>query len=732
MSMAMVLAMLPMLTQPAHAKQSDIELAGGSYTLKADNYLVNDVNQDDVARTHHSLDVIFRGDTVINLNGYALESNSIKSGFNNSVANEHPWYTYDLTIDGRGKGGSIRIGSSYTDDYALAANNLTIRNLDENSSVYCDVTTNKAAISAQNDLRIENIKKDLSIMGVYGTLAHDGETKISDVSGRFYVQAKRNGISAANGNDNGIDISRSNVDIDIDHRDGSGIRPGYKSSISITESSVYINNGNDSDPEDSAGGYNALRVDGTVEIKDSFFVAVNAQKDHPAMIVYNPGKLIVSGESMVGCEIFKGGNTSALMAADIELRDGNRLFQPKDGYIGTVTYNNKSYKGVLKKDGSAAESVGFGSGKELVHTIAAPSKVFTNSPIHMSGVLKDEDGNPVRNAMIEIMSKNNWMVEHVSTDARGMWKYEGNSFEFEEPGEVTFEIWVMIPDNEEMGLQNMLYYLPMESQELNVQVVNEGHVETLEGLELSDPPEGKNRKTEYKCGEKFDLSAAYIKVIIIAESATGESAKEELDLNPSKTTVSPATLKHGMDTVTISYSFEGRTASIDYPVTVEHNWDSGKVTKNASATSTGVKTYTCTGCKATKTEEIKKLTKKANTLNVKAKTATIKFSKLKKKTQALSRAKVIAVVSPQGKLTYKKASVAYAKAKSVRMSKKTLKKYKKQAAAKILINANTGKVTMKKGLKKGTYKVKVKVKAAGNANYNASAWKIVTFTVKVK
>ena len=38
---------------------------------------------------------------------------------------------------------------------------------------------------------------------------------------------------------------------------------------------------------------------------------------------------------------------------------------------------------------------------------------------------------------------------------------------------------------------------------------------------------------------------------------------------------------------------------------------------------------------------------------------------------------------------------------------------------------------MKKGLKKGTYKVKVKVKAAGNANYKASAWKTVTFKIKV-
>ena len=51
---------------------------------------------------------------------------------------------------------------------------------------------------------------------------------------------------------------------------------------------------------------------------------------------------------------------------------------------------------------------------------------------------------------------------------------------------------------------------------------------------------------------------------------------------------------------------------------------------------------------------------------------------------------------------------------------------------KIRINKTTGKVTVKKGLRKGTYRVKVKVRAAGDANYNASAWKRVTFKVKVK
>ena len=43
----------------------------------------------------------------------------------------------------------------------------------------------------------------------------------------------------------------------------------------------------------------------------------------------------------------------------------------------------------------------------------------------------------------------------------------------------------------------------------------------------------------------------------------------------------------------------------------------------------------------------------------------------------------------------------------------------------------TGKVTVKKGLKKGTYKVKIRVRAAGNATYKAGA-RTVTIKIKIK
>ena len=49
-------------------------------------------------------------------------------------------------------------------------------------------------------------------------------------------------------------------------------------------------------------------------------------------------------------------------------------------------------------------------------------------------------------------------------------------------------------------------------------------------------------------------------------------------------------------------------ATSTYPKTSDHKWDKGKVTKKATYTATGIKTYTCTVCKkATMTEEIDKL-----------------------------------------------------------------------------------------------------------------------------
>ena len=111
------------------------------------------------------------------------------------------------------------------------------------------------------------------------------------------------------------------------------------------------------------------------------------------------------------------------------------------------------------------------------------------------------------------------------------------------------------------------------------------------------------------------------------------------------------------------------------------------------------------------------INKAANPMTLKAKTVKVKRKSLKKKSKSLNRDSAFTVSNAQGSLSYKLVSA---------------KKGKKSFKKKFKINKNTGNVTVKKRLKKGTYKVKVKVKANGDANYNASAWKTVTFKVRVK
>lgn len=104
------------------------------------------------------------------------------------------------------------------------------------------------------------------------------------------------------------------------------------------------------------------------------------------------------------------------------------------------------------------------------------------------------------------------------------------------------------------------------------------------------------------------------------------------------------------------------------------------------------------------------ISKAKNPLTVKGKTAKVKYSKLKKASQKLSVSKV---------LSFKK------KGKGEKVYTK-LKGNKK-----IIINQNTGKVTLKKGLKKGTYRVKVKVTAKGNNNYKSKTL-TRTFRIRIK
>ena len=73
----------------------------------------------------------------------------------------------------------------------------------------------------------------------------------------------------------------------------------------------------------------------------------------------------------------------------------------------------------------------------------------------------------------------------------------------------------------------------------------------------------------------------------------------------------------------------------------------------------------------------------------------------------------MSVSGARGTLTYVKANVS-----KTRYSKK------------FVVNKSTGKLTVKKGVRKGLYRVKIKVTAAGNSNYKKLT-DIVTVSVRV-
>ncbi len=85
---------------------------------------------------------------------------------------------------------------------------------------------------------------------------------------------------------------------------------------------------------------------------------------------------------------------------------------------------------------------------------------------------------------------------------------------------------------------------------------------------------------------------------------------------------------------------------------------------------------------------------------MKGRSVTLKAVRLKKRAQTIRRKKAVAVTKAKGKVTYRLAGV----------SKARYKKYFRVAK-------KTGKITVRRGLKKGRYRVKVRVTAAGKGSY---------------
>lgn len=108
--------------------------------------------------------------------------------------------------------------------------------------------------------------------------------------------------------------------------------------------------------------------------------------------------------------------------------------------------------------------------------------------------------------------------------------------------------------------------------------------------------------------------------------------------------------------------------------------------------------------------------KAANPMTVTPKTVKLKRSTLKKKSVRIARKKAFWITKAKGTRSYKKVGI---------------NKSKKKYYDKFKVNAKTGKITVKRGLKKGTYKLRIKVTAAGTDQYKAVA-KTVKVTIRVK
>ena len=145
--------------------------------------------------------------------------------------------------------------------------------------------------------------------------------------------------------------------------------------------------------------------------------------------------------------------------------------------------------------------------------------------------------------------------------------------------------------------------------------------------------------------------------------------------------------------VTVALGETALVLDTDYTVEYADNTNAG----TAKATVKGIGNYT-----GEKTAEFT-INPASQKLTMSTATKTVKYKKVKKKAQYTTKA-----------VSGAKTTVTYAKV---------------GGSKKLKINKTTGKITVKKKTKKGTYKIKVKATAASSGNYNSAT---VTKTIKVK
>ena len=201
-----------------------------------------------------------------------------------------------------------------------------------------------------------------------------------------------------------------------------------------------------------------------------------------------------------------------------------------------------------------------------------------------------------------------------------------------------------------------------------------------------------------------DKAAAAAKAETEKAAAAAEAAR--IDLSKATMTAAKATYTGKALTPKVTLTYGGKTLKegTDYTLTYANNKNAGA----GVAIATGKGAYTGVAFKSFT------IAKAKNTMTAKAakKTISAKAKTLAKKDVTIKKSKAFKVAKAKGTVTF------------------TLGKVPSKLKGKIAITAK-GKITLSKGVKKGTYKVKVKVAAAGNANYKAKS-KTVTLKIKVK